>query len=125
MPQILLRSTYPTTLADRRMAPASPSYTNELSDSSARRRRFPALCVCTGSGLARIRLGGALLPSCRHLRGGCFPSSAHRPHTFLPRLNHRCWRSSSSSALGLHLLLKMRLMASGDISNFCAITSVV
>ena len=60
------------------------------------------------------------IPRSLHFLGGLSPSMASRVQIRSPRFSHLRMRSACSSSLALHLLLRIRRIASGDTSNCCA-----
>lgn len=65
------------------------------------------------------------IPSLLHFLGAFTPIATFLSHTCLPLLNHLSCLSCSSSADGAQLVLRIRLIASADISNLAASACVV
>src|SRR5258708_4600814 len=93
--------------------------------------RFLGSCVefrsrhCDFFHLGTPSSGFALpTPSSRHFWGGLTPLSASLSQICFPRLSHLRCLSSASSGVGVHLLFRIRLIASGVTPNCVARTGV-
>ena len=60
------------------------------------------------------------MPLALHFLGGLKPERARLDQICSPRRSHRCILLSCSCSEGLHLLFKMRRIASGDTSKLSA-----